>query len=73
MDDKDGVSGVRDRLVDGVEEASALTDLPQEEGPGIGGQPASQEIGDDRLGAETGKGEGFAVTVCHSGGLAFGG
>ena len=73
MDDEDRVAGVGDGRVEGLEEAGRLADLPEQEGPGVGGEPAAQEVGDDRLGAEAGKGEGFAVTVCHSGGLAPGG
>ena len=34
-----------------------LADLAEQEGAGIGGEPASQEIGDDGLGVEAGKRE----------------
>ena len=47
MDDEDGVAGVWDDLADGIEQADPLSDLPQQEGPGIRGQPAAQEISDD--------------------------
>ena len=67
------VAGVGDGRVEGLEEAGRLADLAEQEGAGVGGEPAAEEVGDDRLGAEAGKGEGFAVTVCHSGGLASGG
>ena len=50
VNDKDGVSGVWDCLVDRVEEASALTNLPQEEGPGIGSQPAPRKSATTDLG-----------------------
>ena len=70
MDDEDRVAGIGDDRRDGLEEAGLAAHFPEQEGSGIGGQPASQEVGDDRLGAEAGKGEGLAVTVCHGGGLA---
>ena len=51
----------------------AVADLAEEQGAGICGEPAALEIGDDGLGPESGKVDGLVVTLCHSGGLAFGG
>ena len=72
MDDVHRVARVRDGLV-GEREAGLLTNLPQQERPGIGSEPAPQEVGDQGLGAEAGKGQGRAITVCHRGGLSLGG
>jgi hypothetical protein len=70
MDDDGQPSGVGDGVVEGVEESEPVSDLSEQEGAGVGGEPAALEVGDDALGPDPGKGEGFAVTVCHSGGLA---
>ena len=37
---------------------------------GIGRQPSTKKISDDRLGAEAGKRDQIAITVCHCGGLS---
>ena len=70
VDDEDGMARVGDGRVEGVEEAEAVGDLAEQQGAGVGGEPAAVEVGDDGLGPEPGKVEGVAVTVCHSGGLA---
>ena len=70
VDDEDGLAGVGDGRVEGVEEAEAVGDLAEQQGAGVGGEPSAAEVGDDGLGPEPGKAEGVAVTVCHSGGLA---
>src|SRR3954454_4924891 len=73
MDDEEGMPRVGDGGVEGVEEPEAVADLAEEQGAGIGGEPAALEIGDDGLVPESGKVEGLVVTLRHSGGLAFGG
>ena len=73
VDDEDGMARVGDGGVEGLEETDVVADLAEQKRPGVGGEPAALEIGDDGLGAEAGKVEGVAVTVCHSDGLAFGG
>jgi hypothetical protein len=52
--DAAGVAGVGDGRVDGIEEASRLTEFTEQEGPGVGGQPAAEEVGDDLSGAKAG-------------------
>ena len=64
------VAGVGDGFVEGPEQPGRLADLAEQQGTGVGGEPAAEEVGDQGLGAEAGKGEGLAITVCHSGGLA---
>ena len=61
MDDEDGVSRVGDGLVEGLEEAGFLADLAEQQGAGIGGEPASRKIGDDGLGPEGGKVRGWRL------------
>jgi hypothetical protein len=69
VDDDREPSGIGDGVVEGVEEAEPVADLAEQEGAGVGGEPAAVEIGDDGLGLDPGKVEGVAVTLCHSGGL----
>ena len=73
MDDEGRVAGVGDGLIEGAEESGLFADLAEEQRAGVGGEPATLEVGDDGLGSEAGKGEGRAITVCHSGGLTGGG
>ncbi len=70
--DQGGEAAVGDDAIEGVEQSEPLAELSQQEGAGVGGELAALEVGDNRLGAESGKGEGVAVTVCHSDGLALG-
>src|SRR5262249_62082222 len=62
--------GIGDGPVEGLEQPGRLAGLAEQQGARIGGQSAAEEVGDDGLGAEAGKGQGLAITVCHSGGLA---
>ena len=73
VDGEDGMARVGDGVVEGVEESDGVGDLAEEEGAGVGGEPAAEEIGADLLGPEGGKVEGLGVTVCHGDGLAVGG
>ena len=43
MDGEDRVSRVRDGGVEGLEEAGLSGDLAEQQGPGIGGEPAAQK------------------------------
>ena len=71
VDDEVGMSRGRGwRALRASKSPSPLGDLAEQQGAGVGGEPAAVEVGDDRLGPEAGKGEGFAVTVCHGDGLA---
>jgi hypothetical protein len=73
VDDEDGVPGVGDGRVEGVEEAEAVGAFAEQQGAGVGGEPPTLEVGVDGLGPEAGKGESFAVPVCPGGGLIPGG
>src|SRR5262249_14193817 len=68
--DQRRVAGIGDGPVEGLEQPGRLAGLAEQQGARIGGQSAAEEVGDDGLGAEAGKGQGLAITVCHSGGLA---
>ena len=59
MDDEHGMTRIWDRRAEGVEESDVVIDLAEQEGPGICGNPSTQEVGDDGLGAEGGKVERF--------------
>ncbi len=65
-----GVTWVRDRFVEGVEQTDFLVHLAEQKGSGVCRDPTPAEIGDDRLRPKAGKRKGIAVTVCHRGGLA---
>jgi hypothetical protein len=69
-DDPRRVAGVGDGLIEGPEPPGRLAGLAEEQGAGVGGEPATLEVGDNRLGPEAGKGQGLASTVCQSGGRA---
>ncbi len=68
--DQGGEAAVGDGVIEGLEQSEPLSELAEQEGTGVGGEPPTLEVGDDRLGAESGEGEGVAVTVCHGDGLA---
>src|SRR6516225_7394834 len=67
---ENGVPRVWDHGVESVEEPRLLGNLPEQKGAGIGRQPATHEVGDQRVVTEGRKLKSWAVTVCHSGGLA---
>jgi hypothetical protein len=69
-DEEDGMSGIGDGRIDGVEETGLLGHLAEQEGAGIGGESAAAKIGDDVLGSQAGKTERLWVTVCHGDGLS---
>ncbi len=62
VDDEDGVSGVGDGGVEGVEQTDRVGDLAEQQSPGIGGEPASLKVGDNSLGPQGGKVEWYCVT-----------
>ena len=68
MNGEDRIPRVRDDGIEGVKEPGLLGNFAEQEGAGIGREPAPQEVGDDRLVHEGGKLKRLAVTVCHSGG-----
>jgi hypothetical protein len=71
MDDEDGVSGIGDGVVDGVEQSAVLVDLAEQQRPGVGSEPSALKVGNDGLGPESGKKEWHWVTVRHGGGLGY--
>ena len=71
VDEEDGMSGIGDGGIDGVEEAGLLGHLAEQEGAGIGGESTAPEIRDDVLGSKAGKTERLLVTVCHGDGLGY--
>src|ERR1017187_1570171 len=70
VNDEDGVSGVGDGGVYGVEQADLVVDLAEQQRTGICSESSTLEVREDGLGPEGGKVEAVWVTVCHSGGLA---
>jgi hypothetical protein len=70
VDHEFGLPRIGNRPIQRLEEPDLVGDRAEQERPRVGGEPAALKISDDGLGAETGKREGVAVTVCHGGGLA---
>ncbi len=66
VDDVEGIARVGDGRVEGIEKSDAVGDLAKEQRTGIGGEPATVEVGDDPLAAQGGKVEWQKVTVCHA-------
>ena len=61
VDDEDGMSGVGDGGVDGVEEAEAVVDLAEEQGAGVGGEPPPVKSATTALGPRLEKGRGLRL------------
>jgi hypothetical protein len=72
VSDQLGVARVGQGAVQGVEQAEAAVGLAQQQGPGVGGDRAGGEVGLDPARTQGGKGQGLAVTPCHSGGCLVG-
>ncbi len=65
-----GVAWVGQGGVQLVDQSQVPIDLAEQQRPAVAGDVAAIEVGDDPLGAEAGKDDRIAVTVCHSDGLA---
>jgi hypothetical protein len=61
VDDQRRAAGVGDDLVEGTEQPDLLADLAEEQGAGIGGEPAALEVGDDRPGPRLEKDRGWRL------------
>jgi hypothetical protein len=68
MGDEVGVAGVRQGVVQGVEEAETAVGLTQEQGAGVGGEDAAREVRLKGAAFGTGKREGRRGTLCHRSG-----
>ena len=61
-----GIAGVEERGVEGVAQADLLIGFAQEQQPGVGGDGARREFGDEFAAMDTGKRHGGCGTVCHA-------
>ena len=64
------VAWVGDDGVEPVDQSQVPVHLAQQQRTCVTGNAAAVEVGDDLPAADTGKDDGFEVTVCHSDGLA---
>ena len=55
VSDAGGVPGIGNGVVEGVEQSGRVGDLAKQKCPGVGCEPPSLKIGDDRLGTQGGK------------------
>ena len=58
-----GAARAGDGPIEGAEGPEAIGDLAQEECPGVGGETAAREVGDNGLASRGGAVEGLAVAV----------
>ena len=65
---KNGIAGVGDGGVEGIEQPDLSVGFAEQQQSGVGGDRAAGKLGDELPTAGAGKGEGVPITLCHRGG-----
>ncbi len=70
MNDQRGMAWIGNDIAQGVDQAELAVHFTQQQCPGVGSDRPAGKIRQDGATPETGKNEGFVVTVCSHDGLA---
>lgn len=65
MDDLGRVARIAQTAAERVDQPELPIGLTQQQPAGVGGERPAREIGLNNLPPETGKQQGFAITLCH--------